>query len=91
MGMWIGRGRKARVCYGFDDISLVPGNITLNPVDVDISTEIAGKHLAVPILAAAMDGVVDTRFAIAFGKAGGLAVLNLMGIYTRYEDPYSVI
>jgi len=91
MGMWIGRGRKARVCYGFDDISLVPGGITLNPADVDISVDIAGKRLEVPILAAAMDGVVDTHFAIAFGKAGGLAVLNLMGIYTRYKDPYAVI
>lgn len=91
MGMWIGRGRKARVCYGFDDISLVPGNVTINPQDIDISVEIAGKKLEVPILAAAMDGVVDPRFAVAFGKSGGLAVLNLMGIYTRYEDPYSVI
>lgn len=91
MGMWIGRGRKARVCYGFDDISLVPGNITLNPADVDISVAIADKRLEVPILAAAMDGVVDTGFAVAFGKAGGLAVFNLMGIYTRYKDPYSVI
>ncbi|MCM8758554.1 MAG: GuaB3 family IMP dehydrogenase-related protein [Candidatus Omnitrophica bacterium] len=91
MGMWIGRGRKARVCYGFDDISLVPGNVTINPLDVDISVEIAGKKLQVPILAAAMDGVVDPKFAVAFGRLGGLAVLNLMGIYTRYEDPYSVI
>lgn len=91
MGMWIGRGRKGRVCYGFDDISLVPGNVTINPEEVDISVEIAGKKLEVPILAAAMDGVVDPEFAIAFGKAGGLAVLNLMGIYTRYQDPYSVI
>lgn len=91
MGMWIGRGRKARVCYGFDDISLVPGNVTINPQDVDISVVIAEKKLEVPILAAAMDGVVDPEFAIAFGKAGGLAVLNLMGIYTRYEDPYAII
>ncbi|MCM8763924.1 MAG: GuaB3 family IMP dehydrogenase-related protein [Candidatus Omnitrophica bacterium] len=91
MGIWIGRGRKARICYGFDDISLVPGSVTINPVDVDISVDIAGKKLGVPILAAAMDGVVDPRFAVAFGKAGGLAVLNLMGVYTRYEDPYAVI
>ncbi|MCM8821985.1 MAG: GuaB3 family IMP dehydrogenase-related protein [Candidatus Omnitrophica bacterium] len=91
MGIWIGRGRKARLCYGFDDISLVPGSVTINPADVDISVDIAGMKLDVPILAAAMDGVVDTGFAVAFGKAGGLAVLNLMGIYTRYEDPYSVI
>ncbi|MCX7705568.1 MAG: GuaB3 family IMP dehydrogenase-related protein [bacterium] len=91
MGMWIGRGRKARVCYGFDDISLVPGNVTINPQDIDISVVIAEKKLEIPILAAAMDGVVDPKFAVAFGKSGGLAVLNLMGVYTRYEDPYSVI
>jgi IMP dehydrogenase len=91
MGMWIGRGRKARVCYGFDDISLVPGNCTINPQDVDLSTSIAGHTLKIPILAAAMDGVVDPTFAIAFGKLGGLAVLNLMGVYTRYEDPYKII
>ncbi|MCM8829790.1 MAG: IMP dehydrogenase, partial [Candidatus Omnitrophica bacterium] len=91
MAMWIGINRKARVCYGFDDISLVPGNITINPEDVDISTEIGGIKFDTPVLAAAMDGVCDTRFAIEIGKLGGIGVLNLMGIYTRYEDPYSVI
>jgi len=91
MAMWIGINRKARVCYGFDDISLVPGSVTLNPDEVDISTKIGPFDLRVPVLAAAMDGVVDPKFAVTFGKLGGLAVLNLMGIYTRYEDPYAIL
>jgi IMP dehydrogenase len=91
MGMWIGINRKARVCYGFDDISLVPGDITLDPEEVDLSTEIGPYKLKIPIFAAAMDGVVDPKFAILFGKFGGVAVLNLMGIYTRYKDPYPLI
>ncbi|MCM8776845.1 MAG: GuaB3 family IMP dehydrogenase-related protein [Candidatus Omnitrophica bacterium] len=91
MAVWIGVNRRARVCYGFDDISLVPGNITINPEDVDISTEISGIKLKIPVLAAAMDGVCDTKFAVEMGKLGGIGVLNLMGIYTRYEDPYGVI
>jgi len=91
MAMWIGINRKARVCYGFDDISLVPGNITINPEDVDITTEIGGMKIKIPVIAAAMDGVCDPKFAIEIGKLGGIGVLNLMGIYTRYEDPYAVI
>ncbi|MGC8976251.1 MAG: GuaB3 family IMP dehydrogenase-related protein [Candidatus Ratteibacteria bacterium] len=91
MAMWVGINRKARVCYGFDDISLVPGDLTLNPEEVDISTQIGPYKLEIPMLAAAMDGVVDPKFAILFGKFGGIAVLNLMGIYTRYNDPYQII
>lgn len=91
MGMWVGRGRKARRCYGFDEISLVPGSLTINPNEVDTSWEIDGQRYEVPILAAAMDGVVDTRFAIEMGKLGGLAVLNLEGIQTRYEEPEKVL
>lgn len=91
MGMWIGRNRKARVCYGFDDVSLVPGRLTLDPQEVSISTQIGALQLKIPIIAAAMDGVVDPACAVAFGKLGGLAVLNLMGIYTRYENPYEII
>jgi IMP dehydrogenase len=91
MAMWIGINRKARICYGFDDISLVPGKVTINPEEVDITTTIGDVELKVPVLAAAMDGVVDPKFAVEFGKLGGLAVLNLMGIYTRYENPYEVL
>lgn len=91
MGQFIGRGRKARRCYGFDEISLVPGNVTINPNEVDISWTLRDKRYEIPILAAAMDGVVNTKFAIAMGKLGGLAVLNLEGIQTRYEDPEEIL
>ena len=91
MGMWVGRGRKARRCYGFDEIALVPGNVTINPEEVDASWQIDKMKLKVPIIASAMDGVVDVRFAIAMGKLGGLAVLNLEGIQTRYDNPDEVI
>ena len=88
---YIGVGRKARRCYGFDEIALVPGLATINPEEVDTSWEIGGKRYRVPILAAAMDGVVDVKFAIAMGKMGGIAVLNLEGVQTRYENPDEVL
>ncbi|MCC7518513.1 MAG: GuaB3 family IMP dehydrogenase-related protein [Verrucomicrobiae bacterium] len=91
MGMWIGRNRKARVTYGFDEIALVPGAVTINPNEVDASFTIGHHRLEVPILASAMDGVVDVRFAVAMSKLGGLAVLNLEGIQTRYENPDEVL
>lgn len=85
MSEFIGRGRKARRCYGFDEIALVPSGVTVNPNETDTSWQLDGERYRVPILASAMDGVVDVKFAIAFGKMGGLAVLNLEGIQTRYE------
>ena len=88
---FIGKGRKARRCYGFDEIALVPGDVTINPNDVDVSFELDGIKIDVPIIAAAMDGVVDTHFAIEMGKLGGLAVLNLHGVQTRYENPAEVL
>ena len=91
MGEWIGIKRRARRCYGFDEVALVPGNQTINPADVDPSWEIAGKRYKVPILAAAMDGVVDVKFAVEMGKLGGIAVLNLEGIQTRYDNPVEVL
>jgi len=91
MGMWIGIGRKARRCYGFDEVSLVPGRVTINPEEVDTGWQLGNLKFEVPILAAAMDGVVDTKFAVAFGNLGGLAVLNLEGIQTRYENPEEII
>jgi IMP dehydrogenase len=91
MGMWVGRGRKARRSYGFDEIALVPGPITINPAEVDTTWQIGDLKLTVPILAAAMDGVVDTKFAIEMGRLGGIAVLNLEGIQTRYENPAEVL
>ncbi len=96
MGMWIGRNRKARVTYGFDEIALVPGAVTINPNEVDVAWQIprpdgSALKLALPILASAMDGVVDAKFAIAMGKLGGLAVLNLEGVQVRYEDADAVL
>ncbi|MBI4560565.1 MAG: IMP dehydrogenase, partial [Candidatus Rokubacteria bacterium] len=91
MGMWVGRGRKARIAYGFDDIALVPGTVTVNPSEVDISWELCGRRFEIPIIAAAMDGVVDPRMAVEMGRLGGLAVLNLEGIFARYENPEDVL
>ncbi len=91
MAEWIGIGRRARRCYGFDEIALVPGTTTLNPAEVDTTWEIDGHKFRAPFIASAMDGVVDVEFAIAMGKLGGLAVLNLDGVQTRYEDPSEAI
>ncbi|MCM8793966.1 MAG: IMP dehydrogenase, partial [Candidatus Omnitrophica bacterium] len=91
MGEWIGIGRKARRCYGFDEVALVPGKVTINPEEVDTSWGLGNLQFKVPIIAAAMDGVVDVKFAIAMGKLGGLAVLNLEGVQTRYEKPRRVL
>src|SRR5947209_7891463 len=96
MGMWIGRNRKARVTYGFDEIALVPGRVTINPNEVDTSCRFARTdsqpiELKIPILASAMDGVVDVRFAGAMSQLGGLAVLNLEGVQTRYKNPQEVL
>jgi len=91
MAEWIGIDRRARRCYGFDDVSLVPGMQTVNPNEVNTSWEIAGVKLDIPILAAAMDGVVDVNFAIEMGKLGGIAVLNLDGVQTRYDDPSEIL
>ena len=88
---YIGVERKARRCYGFDEIALVPGRVTINPEEVDTSVKIGSKIYRVPILAAAMDGVVDVKFAVAMGKLGGIAVLNLEGVQTRYENPDEVL
>ncbi len=94
--MWIGRNRKARVTYGFDEIALVPGEITINPMEVDTSFQIPRKdgsaiQLKIPIIASAMDGVTDVRFCIEMGKLGGLGVINLEGVQTRYENPAEVL
>ena len=84
--------RKAlREAYGFDDVAIVPGSLTINPELTDVATEIAGRRLDVPILAAAMDAVVDPAFAIQVGSRGGLAVLNLEGLQCRFDDPDEVL
>jgi len=91
MSVFIGRDRKARRAYGFDEIALVPGDKTINPDEVDIRLNIGDLRFEIPFLASAMDGVVDPQFAIAMGKLGGIAVLNLEGIYTRYEDYKTIL
>ncbi len=91
MGEWIGHGRKARRAYGFDEIAIVPGAITINPNEVDIHWDLADKKFELPIMAAAMDGVVDPDFSIAMGKMGGLAILNLEGVWFRYDDPRDIL
>ncbi len=97
MGMWIGRNRKARVTYGFDEIALVPGEITINPNEVDTTFQIPCPgdkeplKLKIPIIASAMDGVTNVRFCIEMAKLGGLGVVNLEGVQTRYDNPEDVL
>jgi IMP dehydrogenase len=90
-GTEIGVGRRARRAYGFDEVALVPGSTTINPGDVDITFEMEGLRLPIPFWGSAMDGVVDVDFAVAMGKLGGVAVLNLDGVHTRYEDSAPII
>ncbi|MHB8143197.1 MAG: GuaB3 family IMP dehydrogenase-related protein [Thermoleophilia bacterium] len=86
MEVEIGRGKKGRRAYGLDDIAIVPSRRTRDVEDIDITWQIGPHRLDIPCLASAMDGVVDPKFAVAMGKIGGLAVLNLEGIQTRFED-----
>jgi IMP dehydrogenase len=80
-----------RPTYGFEDVSLAPGTSTIEPADVELGVELCGIPLAIPILAAAMDAVVDARFAGELARLGGLAVLNLEGVQTRYDEPDAVL
>lgn len=91
MAEWIGIGKRARRCYGFDEIALVPGRQTCNPNEADTGFTLGPMHFKVPILAAAMDGVVDVKFAVEMSKLGGLAALNLDGVQTRYDNPEEVL
>jgi IMP dehydrogenase len=86
MEIEIGRGKKARRAYGFDDIAIVPSRRTRDPDDVDITWKLGPYRFKLPLLASAMDGVVSPRTAATLGNLGGLAVLNLEGIFTRYEN-----
>jgi IMP dehydrogenase/GMP reductase len=86
MEIEIGRGKKGRRAYGFDDIAIVPSRRTRDPDDIDISWKLGPYQFELPMLAAAMDGVVSPETAGIVGRLGGLAVLNLEGIFTRYED-----
>ena len=83
----IGIGKSGRQAYGFDDIAIVPSRRTRDPEDVDVSWEIDAYKFDLPLLGAAMDGVVSPATAIELGRLGGVGVLNLEGLWTRYEDP----
>src|SRR5579862_2418098 len=88
---FIGKGRAARRTYGFEEIALVPASATVDPEDVDTSWQVAGRSFALPVIAAAMDSVVDVGMAAALSKLGAMAVLNLEGIQTRYANPREVL
>lgn len=87
----IGRGKSGRRAYGFDDVAVVPSRRTRNPEDVDITWEIDAYRFELPLMASAMDGVVSPVTAIEIGRLGGVAVLNLEGVWTRYEDPQPLL
>ena len=87
MDIEIGRGKTGRRAYGLDEIAIVPSRRTRDPQDVDISWRLGNLHLDLPCLASAIDAAVDPKTAGIIGSLGGLAVLNLEGIQTRYEDP----
>jgi IMP dehydrogenase len=83
----IGLGKSGRRAYGFDDIAIVPSRRTRDPEDVDITWEIDAFTFGLPLMAAAMDGVTSPQTAIEIGRLGGVGVLNLEGLWTRYDDP----
>ena len=87
----IGLGKTGRRAYGFDDIAIVPTRRTRDPEDVSIAWEIDAYSFDLPLMAAAMDGVVSPETAIAIGQLGGVGVLNLEGLWTRYEDPEPIL
>lgn len=91
MSITIGRGKQARRAYGIDEIALVPGNRTLDPTLADTRVTLGGIEREIPILASAMDGVVDVNMAVLLSQLGSLGVLNLEGIQTRYEDPNPIL
>ncbi len=91
MEVEIGMGKSGRRAYGLDDIAIVPSRRTRDPEDIDLSWQLGPHRLELPFLASAMDGVVNPATAVAVGKLGGLGVLNLEGLQTRYEDPDPVL
>ena len=87
MEIEIGRAKRARRAYTFDDIAVVPSRRTRNPEDVSTAWTIDAFQFAIPVLGAPMDSVVSPRTAIMLGQLGGLGVLDLEGLWTRYDDP----
>ncbi len=89
--MEVPRFKELRRAYGFDEVAIVPGDVTVNPDQTIIDFTIADYTFPIPFLASSLDAVVSPQFAICLGQMGGLGVQNLEGIYTRYDDPASVI
>jgi IMP dehydrogenase len=82
---------RLRRAYGFEEVALVPGEVTVDPAEVELGVEIGGRRLAIPFMAAAMDAVSDVDFAVRMTQAGGLAFVNLEGLYVRYDDASQII
>ncbi|XTZ12814.1 MAG: GuaB3 family IMP dehydrogenase-related protein, partial [cyanobacterium endosymbiont of Rhopalodia inflata] len=91
MDIVIGRGKTARRAYGIDEIALAPGNRTLDPSLTQTNWTVGGIERNIPIIASAMDGVVDVKMAVLLSELGAIGVLNLEGIQTRYEDPNPIL
>ncbi|NEQ75663.1 MAG: GuaB3 family IMP dehydrogenase-related protein [Okeania sp. SIO2C9] len=91
MDIFIGRGKTARRAYGIDEIALVPGGRTLDPTLADTRWSIGGIEREIPIIASAMDGVIDVKMAVLLSELGAMGVLNLEGIQTRYADPAPIL
>ena len=89
--MSIPQAKQMRRAYGLDEVAIVPGDLTINPAMTEVTFRIDHFEFPLPILAASMDAVVDPKFAVGLGKVGGLAVLNLEGVQTRYDDPNAVL
>ncbi len=87
----IGRGKRGRRAYSLDDIALIPARRTRDPEDVNVSWQLDAFHLDIPVLAAPMDSVMSPQTAIEFGRLGGVGVLDLDGLWTRYEDPLPLL
>src|SRR4030042_6044777 len=83
--------KQLKPSYGFDEVAIVPGDVTINPEQVNMELKIGGITLGIPIMASAMDAVTDVKFAALMSKLGGLAVLHLEGVQTRYKNPAEVL
>ena len=85
------RFKELRSSYGFDEVSIVTGDITINPEQTNIDFKLENLNFPIPFLAAAMDAVTDVNLAVMFNKLGGLAVLHLEGVQTRYDNPQEIL
>ena len=83
--------KQLRRSYGFDEVAIVPGDVTVNPDQTNIDFKIDNFTFSIPVIASAMDAVTDVNFAILMSKLGGLAVLHLEGVQTRYDNPQEVL